>query len=83
MKPNREELERAIDLQRKRIEFEDDCYPKDVDEFILTVLRAALDREANEPPKCYECKNEADSWECERCIWGDKADRYEPKGEKA
>ena len=29
----------------------------------------------------YECKNEADSWECERCIWGDKSDRYEPKEE--
>ena len=47
----------------------------------LAVLRAAIDREANEPPKCYECKNEADSWECERCIWGDKTDRYEPKEE--
>jgi len=43
---------------------------------------AELDREKNEPPKCYECKNESDSWECERCIWGDKSDRYEPKGEE-
>lgn len=50
-------------------------------ELALTALKEKLEREKNEPPKCYECKNESDSWECERCIWGDKTDRYEPKGE--
>ena len=45
----RKEIERAIDLQRKRIAFEDDVYPKNIDEFILAVLVAELSRQENAP----------------------------------
>ena len=77
------EIERAIQ------EFEDNAYHTSMKPTIseaskavaLRILRAELSRQENAPPKCYECKNEADSWEWERCIWGDKSDRYEPKEE--
>jgi len=80
------EIERAIKYYKEN-EFYMQKYNADLvtmkmNELALTALKEKLEREKNEPPKCYECKNESDSWECERCIWGDKSDRYEPKGER-
>ena len=86
---NREELERAIDDFENYVEMGYGQYfrpSSENTETVLTVLRAALDREAKELT-CDGCK-----WQpkmmgvtrCQKCTrFPLLTDRYEPKGEKA
>lgn len=94
MKPNREELERAIAYWE---EFEREIDEMPTSEILeaqrepvrtaLAVLRDALDREANEPTcdGCVHVRNfEMPYSVCNHCRRKEeRTDRYEPKGDSA